>query len=148
MENIEIIYTTDIDTYSIESNKKVTVTTSLDKCLKYYFNSGRNNGIRILTHYLTNVFNGSIPPLETKQQVLHIDRILPDWFILYDTDNMLIDSKLYSPPELKHSVGISSEPDYYVNNRLYAWKILELMKDRIDFKLRKNWERNIFSDLT
>ena len=147
MENIEIIYTTDVDTYSIESTKKVIVTKSLDSCLNYYLNTGNNNSIRILEHYLIDVFNGSIPPLQTTQQVLHVERMLPDWFILYDTDNILIDPKLYLPPELKNSLGLASEPDYYTHNRLYSWKLLELLKTRIDFNMRTNWQRNLFTEL-
>jgi len=150
--NIELIYDTSLDKFIIESNKKVIVNKSLKPVLEYYLKTGSNsNSIRLIEHYLLDIFNGTIPPIQNKQQLLQLDRILPDWFILYDTDKMLIEHYWYLPTEARPSnpklgvIGCTGDPDYYYYyNRLYAWKILELMKDRIDFKLRPSWERNVF----
>lgn len=147
MKNIELIYSDIIEKFVIESNDSVLITKSLEIPLTYYLQTGmqQNIGIQLVRHYLIDVFNGMMPPIQNKQQLFQLDKILPDWFILYDTDKMLIEHHWYLPPELKKSKHwTSNEPDYYFNNRLYAWKILELMKDRIDFKLRPSWERNVF----
>ena len=147
MERIEIIYSNEIDAFSIESSNTVIVNISLATCLPHYLKTGNNKGIRILTHYLSDVFSGSLPPIQTKQQIIDVANILPNWFVLYDTDNMLIDNKWYLPQELKTSVGIASEPDYYEINRMYSWKLLELLRNRIDFNMRTNWNRNLVSDI-
>lgn len=150
-DNIKIVFTDDIDTYNIESRSSIYINKTVETALNYYLKTGNQTDKTFgrIECYLTNIYNGIIPPIQNKQQLLQLERIIPDWFILYNTDSMLIDHYFYYPPEhrnkedetrLRGFMPISYF--YYSLNRKYAWKILEIMKNRIDFKLRTNWERN------
>ena len=151
MSTVELIFTDGIDTYNIESRNKIYINKSVEIPLNYYLKIGhpKNDEFDRIECYLTNIYNGIIPPIQNKQQLLQLKRIIPDWFILYNTDSMLIDHYFYYPPERRNKEDetrlrgfMPISYFYYSLNRKYAWKILEIMKDRIDFKLRTNWERN------
>lgn len=150
-DNIKIVFTDDIDTYNIESRSSIYINKSVEIPLNYYLKIGhpKNDGFDRIEYYLSDIYNGIIPPIQNKQQLLQLERIIPNWFILYNTDSMLIDHYFYRPEEHRNKQDERALTGcmpisyfYYTLNRKYAWKILEIMKDRIDFKLRTNWERN------
>ena len=148
-DNIKIVFTDDIDTYNIESRSTVYINKSVETALNYYLKTGNQTDKTFgrIECYLTDIYNGIIPPIQNKQQLLQLERIIPDWFILYNTDSMLIDHYFYRPPESRNKQDERALTGcmpisyfYYSLNRKYAWKILEIMKDRINFKLRTDWE--------